>query len=187
MTPRPRAHGEEAPDSASEEVGLTSTSSETTSILDGIRFLRRIRVFADRTKPSNGEPGIVDENDDNPDVPSHTPIADRTLYVGNLPRYPLPPNKSPDILENALHQLFQSRRGFRKLTFRQKREGPQCSVEFAGVFDANLALHDLEGSTLDGLIGEGISLSFVGETLRIPALNPPPEPRELITEGDDII
>lgn len=189
MTPMREAHSEEeALDSASEETGLISTSLESTSILDDIRFLRRIRVFAEHTKPSEGELGTLNEDTDNPEVASQAPLMERTLYFGNLSRFTPPPGQSPNLLEDALRQLFQPRQGFRKLVFRQKRKGPEFFAEFTNVSHAEHALYDLEGSTLNGLIpGKGISLSVVEDMLKIRRLNPPPQPRELISEGDDIV
>lgn len=179
VLPRSGAHGREVPNSASDGAELPSASSETTSTPDYIRFLRRIRIFSDRAKASDREPSTDGNHTYGSDDSSHPwPIA-RSLYVGNLPR------PSPNHLEDGLRQLFEREPGFRRLGFQQKRHGALCLVEFANIADASRALHDLEGSMLNGLVpDEGISLVFVQEVLRIRALNPPPQPSYLVADAD---
>lgn len=60
-------------------------------------------------------------------VDQNPPI--NTLYVGNLPTSPPPPGVPPDVLEVSLRELFQTRPGFRRLSFKQKNSGPMCFVE----------------------------------------------------------
>ncbi|KAF9006690.1 hypothetical protein BDQ17DRAFT_1389465 [Cyathus striatus] len=92
-------------------------------------------------------------------VDQNPPI--NTLYVGNLPASPPPVGYPPDYLEECLRDLFSRRPGFRRLSFRQKSNGPMCFVEFEDVHYATKALNDLYGNTLNGLIkGGGIRLSY---------------------------
>ncbi|KAI3601404.1 rna binding protein [Moniliophthora roreri] len=85
-----------------------------------------------------------------------------TLYVGNLPTSPPPMGyHSPDILEESLRELFRSRPGFRRLSFKQKNSGPMCFVEFEDVIAASKTMTELSGHTLNGLVkGQGIRLSY---------------------------
>lgn len=91
-------------------------------------------------------------------VDQNPPI--NTLYVGNLPTSPSP-GIPPDVLEVSLRELFQTRPGFRRLSFKQKNSGPMCFVEFEDVQYATKTLNDLYGHTLNGLVkGGGIRLSY---------------------------
>ncbi|THH31910.1 hypothetical protein EUX98_g2289 [Antrodiella citrinella] len=102
---------------------------------------------------SNGSSGMRNPGDHNPPI--------NTLYVGNLPPSPTPGSSPPMFLEEKLRDLFSKRPGYRKLCFRQKSNGPMCFVEFEDVAYASLALKELHGHTLDGLIkGGGIRLSY---------------------------
>ena len=74
-----------------------------------------------------------------------------TLYVGNLPN-----NTS----EDELKRLFSSQRGYKRLCFRTKANGPMCFVEFESVTLATQALHHLYGKCLSNSIKGGIRLSF---------------------------
>ena len=74
-----------------------------------------------------------------------------TLYVGNLPN-----NTS----EDELKRLFSSQRGYKRLCFRTKSQGPMCFVEFENVTLATQALHHLYGKMLSNSIKGGIRLSF---------------------------
>ncbi|KAJ3730375.1 hypothetical protein C8R42DRAFT_649961 [Lentinula raphanica] len=91
------------------------------------------------------------------------PPATNALYVGNLTMSPPLATGStnpPDILEESLRELFRTRDGYQKLTFRQKVAGSMCSVEFTDVEAATKALEELDGNTLNGLINGGIRLSY---------------------------
>ncbi|KAH8096616.1 hypothetical protein BXZ70DRAFT_908490 [Cristinia sonorae] len=102
---------------------------------------------------SNGSSGMRNPGDHNPPI--------NTLYVGNLPPSPGPGSTTLLVLEEKLRDLFSKRPGYRKLCFRQKSNGPMCFVEFEDVSYATLALKELHGHTLDGLIkGGGIRLSY---------------------------
>lgn len=74
-----------------------------------------------------------------------------TLYVGNLP---------PDTNEEELKTLFSARRGYKRLCFRTKANGPMCFVEFDDVNLATRALEELYGHTLSNSVKGGIRLSF---------------------------
>ncbi|KAI8084626.1 uncharacterized protein BX664DRAFT_316172 [Halteromyces radiatus] len=74
-----------------------------------------------------------------------------TLYVGNLP---------PNTNEDELKQMFSKCLGYKRLSFRQKSNGPMCFVEFVDVACATQALQDLYGNPLSNSIKGGIRLSF---------------------------
>ncbi|KAK4196178.1 putative cell wall integrity protein [Triangularia verruculosa] len=74
-----------------------------------------------------------------------------TLYVGNLP---------VDTSEEELKALFSKQRGYRRLCFRTKSNGPMCFVEFENITFATKALNELYGATLHNSVKGGIRLSF---------------------------
>jgi hypothetical protein len=74
-----------------------------------------------------------------------------TLYVGNLPI---------DTSEDELKAMFSKQRGYKRLCFRTKQNGPMCFVEFEDVSFATKALHDLYGQLLHNSVKGGIRLSF---------------------------
>ncbi|KAH8589707.1 hypothetical protein B0O99DRAFT_522662 [Bisporella sp. PMI_857] len=74
-----------------------------------------------------------------------------TLYVGNLPL---------DTSEDELKQMFSKQRGYKRLCFRTKQNGPMCFVEFEDVSFATKALHELYGHPLHNSVKGGIRLSF---------------------------
>lgn len=74
-----------------------------------------------------------------------------TLYVGNLP---------PDTSEVELKDLFSQQRGYRRLCFRTKQNGPMCFVEFEDEVLAGKALSSLYGYTLSNSVKGGIRLSY---------------------------
>jgi len=74
-----------------------------------------------------------------------------TLYVGNLPI---------DSSEDELKAMFSKQRGYKRLCFRTKQNGPMCFVEFEDVSFATKALHELYGHPLHNSIKGGIRLSF---------------------------
>ncbi|KAI9780561.1 MAG: cell cycle RNA binding protein whi3 [Geoglossum umbratile] len=90
--------------------------------------------------------------------PSYPPVnpADQnppcnTLYVGNLPI-----NTS----EDELKALFSKQRGYKRLCYRTKQNGPMCFVEFEDVSFATKALNELYGRPLSNSQKGGIRLSF---------------------------
>lgn len=74
-----------------------------------------------------------------------------TLYVGNLP---------PDTSEDELKALFSRQRGYKRMVFRCKSNGPICFVEFEDVSLATRALNELYGYQLSNSVKGGIRLSF---------------------------
>ncbi|KAF2963411.1 hypothetical protein GQX73_g10173 [Xylaria multiplex] len=74
-----------------------------------------------------------------------------TLYVGNLPI---------DTSEEELKAMFQKQRGYKRLCFRTKQNGPMCFVEFEDVSHATRTLHELYGKPLHNSVKGGIRLSF---------------------------
>jgi hypothetical protein len=74
-----------------------------------------------------------------------------TLYVGNLPM---------DTSEDELKAVFSSQRGYKRLCFRTKQNGPMCFVEFEDTSLATEALDELNGYMLHDSVKGGIKLSF---------------------------
>ncbi|KAI0487608.1 hypothetical protein F4859DRAFT_263416 [Xylaria cf. heliscus] len=74
-----------------------------------------------------------------------------TLYVGNLPI---------DTSEEELKAMFQKQRGYKRLCFRTKQNGPMCFVEFEDITHATRALHECYGKPLHNSVKGGIRLSF---------------------------
>ncbi|KAI9311169.1 hypothetical protein BX666DRAFT_2162950 [Dichotomocladium elegans] len=74
-----------------------------------------------------------------------------TLYVGNLP---------PNTSEEELRALFSKCHAFKRMSFRNKAQGPMCFVEFEDVHFANQAMNELQGYCLSNSVKGGIRLSF---------------------------
>lgn len=74
-----------------------------------------------------------------------------TLYVGNLPM---------DASEDELKALFSKQRGYKRLCFRTKQNGPMCFVEFEDVTLSIKSLKELYGHVLSNSVKGGIRLSF---------------------------
>lgn len=74
-----------------------------------------------------------------------------TLYVGNL---------HPNTSEEELKELFSKSVGYKRLSFRNKGNGPMCFVEFEDVACATLAMQELYGKQLSNSVKGGIRLSF---------------------------
>lgn len=74
-----------------------------------------------------------------------------TLYVGNLPL---------DTSEDELKTMFSKQRGYKRLCFRTKQNGPMCFVEFEDISFATKALNELYGHPLSNSVKGGIRLSF---------------------------
>lgn len=74
-----------------------------------------------------------------------------TLYVGNLPI---------DTSEDELKAMFSKQRGYKRLCFRTKQNGPMCFVEFEDISFATKALNELYGQPLHNSVKGGIRLSF---------------------------
>lgn len=87
-----------------------------------------------------------------------------TLYVGNLPM---------DASEDELRRLFQPQRGYRRMCYRAKPNGPMCFVEFEDVGAATRALNELYGVQLTNSKKGGIRLSFSKNPLGVRATPAP--------------
>lgn len=74
-----------------------------------------------------------------------------TLYVGNLP---------VDTAEEELKAMFCKQRGYKRLCFRTKANGPMCFVEFEDISLATRALNEMYGALLHNSTKGGIRLSF---------------------------
>lgn len=74
-----------------------------------------------------------------------------TLYVGNLPM---------DTSEDELKTIFAKSRGYKRLCFRVKSNGPMCFVEFDDTTYATQALNELYGFPLHNSVKGGIRLSY---------------------------
>lgn len=74
-----------------------------------------------------------------------------TLYVGNLP---------PATSEDELHSLFSPCKGYKRMCFRQKPQGPMCFIEFDDVVFATQAMSQHQGHELSNSVKGGIRLSF---------------------------
>lgn len=95
-----------------------------------------------------------------------------TLYVGNLPM---------NTTEEELMQLFSKQKGYKRLCFRTKMNGPMCFVEFENVQYASKALNELYGKGLKYSVKGGIRLSFSKNPLGVRSSGgsgggPPPAP-----------
>ena len=86
-----------------------------------------------------------------------------TLYVGNLPI---------DTSEDELKAMFSKQRGYKRLCFRTKQNGPMCFVEFEDVSFATKALNELYGHPLHNSVKGGIRLSFSKNPLGVRAGQP---------------
>lgn len=74
-----------------------------------------------------------------------------TLYVGNLPS---------NTNEEELKIMFSKCPGYKRLSFRNKSNGPMCFVEFEDTIYAAQALQELHGNPLSNSVKGGIRLSF---------------------------
>ncbi|KAJ9124195.1 hypothetical protein QFC22_000992 [Naganishia vaughanmartiniae] len=123
-------------------------------------------------------PQSINAADQNPPI--------NTLYVGNLPST-LSHTHAPNYLEDSLRNLFSRVAGFKRMSFRQKANGPMCFVEFEDVPTATLAMKDLYGHTLGGMIKGGLRLSYSKNSLgqRTNPKQPPPSLSQasLLTSG----
>ncbi|KAL8868487.1 MAG: hypothetical protein Q9174_004960 [Haloplaca sp. 1 TL-2023] len=88
-----------------------------------------------------------------------------TLYVGNLPM---------DTSEDELKAIFSKQRGYKRLCFRTKQNGPMCFVEFEDISFATKALHELYGHLLHNSVRGGVRLSFSKNPLGVRTGQPGP-------------
>ena len=84
-----------------------------------------------------------------------------TLFVGNLPT---------DTSEDELKDLFSKQKGYKRLCFRTKQNGPMCFVEFEDVSFATKVLQELYGHPLRNSTTGGIRLSFSKNPLGVRAV-----------------
>jgi hypothetical protein len=96
-----------------------------------------------------------------------------TLYVGNLP---------VDVDEEELKAMFAKQRGYKRLAFRTKKNGPLCFVEFEDASFADRALHELYGQELSNSTKGGIRLSFSKNPLGVRS-NQPPASQETLSRN----
>ncbi|PTB45132.1 hypothetical protein M441DRAFT_158638 [Trichoderma asperellum CBS 433.97] len=87
-----------------------------------------------------------------------------TLYVGNLP---------VDTAEEELKAMFSKQRGYKRLCFRTKQNGPMCFVEFEDISFATKALNEMYGAMLHNSTKGGIRLSFSKNPLGVRSGQPP--------------
>jgi RNA recognition motif. (a.k.a. RRM, RBD, or RNP domain) len=106
--------------------------------------------------------------------PSYPPVnpADQnppcnTLYVGNLPM---------DTSEDELKALFSKQRGYKRLCYRTKANGPMCFVEFEDTGFATRCLKQLYGHPLSNSTKGGIRLSFSKNPLGVRSSQNPSNP-----------
>ena len=116
---------------------------------------------------SNGANGTYVSNYPRPQYPAVNPADQNppcnTLYVGNLPI---------DTNEDELKALFSKVRGYKRLCFRTKANGPMCFVEFEDISFATKALHELYGHPLHNSTKGGIRLSFSKNPLGVRSVQP---------------
>ncbi|CAO3610086.1 unnamed protein product [Cunninghamella blakesleeana] len=126
---------------------LSSRMGSLTMQMNNLTDLRSPSISSSIFRPSNPA-------DQNPPC--------NTLYVGNLP---------PNTNEDELRQLFSQCRGYKRMCFRNKPQGPMCFVEFDDVLLATQALNEHQGHCLTTSIKGGIRLSFSKNPLFIKGSN----------------
>src|ERR1700742_3034760 len=88
-----------------------------------------------------------------------------TLHVGNLPT---------DASEDELKAMFSKQRGYQRLIFgtKQNGPGPMCFAEFEDIPSATEALNELSGVRLHSGADGGLRLSFGKNPLGVRAGHP---------------
>lgn len=108
-------------------------------------------MFADLMETFASKEVFVSQNQETqPTLIDQNPPCN-TLYVGNLPI---------DTSEDELEAVFSSQRGYKRVCFRTKQNGPICFVEFEDTSLATEALDELNGYMLQNSNKSGIRLSF---------------------------
>lgn len=97
-----------------------------------------------------------------------------TLYVGNLPM---------DACEDELKILFSLTKGYRRMCFRIKHNGPMCFVEYEDIAHATKALTTLYGFPLHNSVKGGIRLSFSKNPLGVRSASSQPPHGNLYPSG----
>jgi len=121
----------------------------------------------ERSRSETSSPGLsatsatADLFDSDPTSRSMKPVPDtnsadqnspcNTLYVGNLPG---------ETSEDELKTIFARQRGYKRMSFRTKPQGPMCFVEFEDTQYATKALTELHGRALSNSTKGGVRLSF---------------------------
>ena len=122
---------------------------------NGLASPRGAPAIQSPTSPTSGQNGAFAMNFPRPQYPPVNPADQNppcnTLYVGNLPI---------DTSEDELKAVFSKQRGYKRLCFRTKQNGPMCFVEFEDVSFATKALNELYGHPLHNSVKGGIRLSF---------------------------
>jgi hypothetical protein len=114
--------------------------------------LSLLSVSSDTGMVSPPQSGFVSPRHNYPPVnPADQNPPCNTLYVGNLP---------VDTSEDELKAMFSKRKGFKRLCFRVKQNGPMCFVEFEDTSYATKALDELYGHPLHNSVKGGMRLSF---------------------------
>ena len=148
--------------------GLASPSSS------GVVSPRAARSMQSPASPNGGFPMNYPKPQYPPVNPADQNPPCNTLYVGNLPI---------DTSEDELKALFSKQRGYKRLCFRTKQNGPMCFVEFEDTSFATKTLNELYGHPLHNSVKGGIRLSFSKNPLGVragqangmgqnPAMNP---------------
>jgi len=161
--PRPRRQTNPAQSTTSRFGGLPPLSTV------GVNGYSKTGMTSPLTAPPVAAPGLTSPMSPNgwpssavnryPAFPiSHPPAnpADQnppcnTLYVGNLPA---------QTSEDELKTMFVRQRGYKRMCFRTKPQGPMCFVEFEDTHYATKALTELYGRALSNSTKGGVRLSF---------------------------
>jgi hypothetical protein len=86
-----------------------------------------------------------------PANPSDLHAPCNTLYVGNLPS---------DTIEEELKTIFSKQRGYKRMCFRAKQNGPMCFVEFEDISCSTRAMDILYGYLLSNSTRGGLRISY---------------------------
>jgi RNA recognition motif-containing protein len=97
-----------------------------------------------------------------------------TLYVGNLPA---------QTSEDELKAMFCRQRGYKRMCFRTKPQGPMCFVEFEDTHYATKALTELYGRSLSNSTKGGVRLSFSKNPLGVRSTPAAPSPNAATVNG----
>ncbi|KAF8543241.1 hypothetical protein BDD12DRAFT_874864 [Trichophaea hybrida] len=162
--PRPRRQTNPAQSTTGSRFGALPPLSTM-----GVNGFSKTGITSPLTAPPVAAPGLTSPMSPNgwpssgvnryPAFPiSHPPAnpADQnppcnTLYVGNLPA---------QTSEDELKTMFVRQRGYKRMCFRTKPQGPMCFVEFEDTHYATKALTELYGRALSNSTKGGVRLSF---------------------------
>jgi hypothetical protein len=171
----PRAYAESGPRRATNPQipvqRFGSLSLSTSSGLASPPNMSSLQSPASAISPSSishsSQNGVVAPNYIRPTLPPINPADQHppcnTLYVGNLPL---------DTSEDELKAIFSKQRGYKRLCFRTKNNGPMCFVEFEDIAYATKALNELYGHPLHNSVKGGIRLSFSKNPLGVRSNQP---------------